>query len=310
MAASSANATTLFWDQMTNGAGWSMVSSDPDTQATFGYNYGTLDGIPEAPNTQVGNLATRGLKLEANVVLPTSGAQTFLSPTGQNFTGSYQYTFDAWISYDVNEQVNGSSTGTTEFIGGGVGYNGFSTDNSSGAQILATGDGGSGSDWRVFHDGTFVAAADMAGGTRNGLDPYYSNFLPSIAPPAGSGQPALGGAAGSPSFQWITFEVSVINGMGVHQVFFDIVKPDNSFLRITELDCIALACTTDGNIMVTYADLFSSVSAMPQFTFGIIDNVHVDDDFTVRGTVSEPAAVAGMSAGLLGLIALRRRRAD
>jgi len=54
----------LYQDQMNSGAGWGENATTGDYLATFGYDY-SADGIPEAPNSQIGDAATRGLKMEA-----------------------------------------------------------------------------------------------------------------------------------------------------------------------------------------------------------------------------------------------------
>ena len=114
----SASAQELYRDQMNNGAGWGTNASGTDFAATFDYDY-SADGIPEAPHTQAGDDATRGVKLEANLTTATVDYFT-LYPLGQNFTGSWQLRFDAWMNY--------GTSGTTEFLGGGIGYDNVSAD--------------------------------------------------------------------------------------------------------------------------------------------------------------------------------------
>jgi hypothetical protein len=288
----------LFQDQMTSGAGWGVNAINADYAATFGYDY-SADDIPEAPNSMGGDVATRGLKLEANL---TTGQLSGVSlyPVGQNFTGQYRLRFDVWCNYDADERINGASAGTTEFIGGGIGYNGTASDVTSGFQMLATNDGGSGSDWRGFADGSFLAPDQMKAGDRNGFDSYYSDFLPGVAPPAGQAQTGFpAGTAGSPGFQWITMEFFVRPNS--NRVIATIEKPDSSRLDIIWFDTAGdfPLVSTDGNISIAYFDFFSSVTSRPDLTFGIIDNVVVD--------VPTPG-VPGL-LGALSILALRRRRA-
>ena len=285
---SSVLAVDLYRDEMNSGANWG-VNATADTQVTFGYNY-SLDGIPEAPNTQLGDTLFTGLKAEANL---TSNASNFLTayPIGQNFTGTYQLQFDAWMNYEYG------AGSTTEFLGGGVGYDGVTTDVASGAQLIVTGEGGSASDYRALKDGFFVDAAAMAGGTRQGSEPYYADFFPSVASPEDQEQ-AGGSTAGSPGFQWVTWVFTNVNGI----VSIDAVKPDNSSLRIITLDCSdtsdgSTGCSSDGNISLFYADFFTSVNASG-LNFGLFDNVLVTD-------APEPTSLALLSLGVLALI--RRR---
>ncbi len=298
---SSANATTLYLDNMESAAGWGVNAFGgppaPDVAAMFGYDY-SADGIPEAPNSQGGDAATTGVKLEANLVDPPGAAGYTLYPVGQNFTGPYQLRFDVWMNYDADERINGASSGTTEFIGGGIGYDNTTPDIGIGAQLIATGDGGSASDWRAFGDGTFLSNDDMTGGSRNGFIPYYSDFLVGVAPPVGQAQTAFPtGVAGSPGFQWVTFEINTFNGRS--EVFIE--KPGGDRLQIAVINLLGTApYTSDGNIGLYYADLFSSVTARPDLTFGLIDNVVVTE-------IPEPTAALLAVFAAASCLSIRRR---
>ncbi|TWT77750.1 hypothetical protein Pla123a_15460 [Posidoniimonas polymericola] len=296
LAATPASAAALYSNEMASASGWGFnafgsAASAGDYAVTFGYDY-SADFIPEAPNSQVGDTATSGVKLEANLAGGAASGFT-LYPTGQSFSGNYQLRFDVWMNYDADERINGGSAGTTEFIGGGIGYDNASADIGAGAQIIATGDGGSGSDWRAFADGTFLAATEYVAGDRNGFNPHYSNFLPGVSPPAGQFQvddPA--GVAGSPGFQWVTFEVNTNNGLST----VVLEKPNGDRRTVIVID---EPYTSDGNIGLYYADLFSSVTSRPDLTFGLIDNV-------VVSAIPEPTA--GLLLAVAGCLAGLRRR--
>lgn len=293
-ACSVAQGGILYQDQMNSAADWaSNVGGTGDSHYTFNFNY-ALHGIPEAPNSQGGDAATRGLKLEANQNLPTGGEFFTLYPVGQSFSGNYTLRFDAWQNFEI------AGDGTTEFMGGGIGYDNVTADIASGAQAMSTSEGGSSNDWRAFKSPPqfFIDDADMAGGTHQGADPYYADFLPAVAPPAIQGQAGTS-VAGSPGFQWITWQFAVSGDL----VTVDIEKPGGDTLRIVDIDCGDISdgssgCTTDGNISLFYADFFSSVSSDPSLAFGIIDNVLV---------IPEPSSAALILMGM-SLFSFCRRR--
>ena len=261
----------LFRSQMNTGVGWSVTSTDIDATATFGYNY-SADDIPEAPNGRPGDAATTGLKLEANLAPPSAPSVIAVFPDGESFTGSYELRFDAWCNYDADERINGIGSGTAEFIGGGIGYDSASADVGSGVEILATGDEGSSNDWRAFADGSLLDAGEMAGDDRNGVSPYYIDFLPGVSPPAGQNQVSFpAGSPGSPGFQWITFVLTTYETVAI----LHIEKPNGERLQIAHYYQLDRPFTSAGNVSLRYADLFSSVTSRPDLTFGVIDNVEV-----------------------------------
>jgi hypothetical protein len=280
--AGSASAQVLFQDQMNNAAAWGVNASGTDYAATFNYDY-SANGIPEAPHSLPGDVATRGLKMEANI---SSGTVQFFTayPLGQNFTGTYRLRFDAWMDY--------GTSGTTEFLGGGIGYNNTSADVNSGAQFIVTGDGGSTADWRALKDGFYVSTgSSYPAGSLNNSASYYTSFLPSVN----------GSIAGAPGKQWVTWEFNVQG----NDVSIFIEKPDGSRLLLISYDKTdtsdgSSGATTDGNISLYYADFFTSIASPAGSTFGLIDNVIV--------TVPEPGTISLALLGGLGMLFLARRR--
>jgi PEP-CTERM motif len=289
----------LFRDEMINAAGWGInKGADTDSAATFGYDY-SADGIPEAPHSQSGDAATSGLKLEANNGDAIQAAALLtVYPLGQSFSGDTHLRFDAWMNYDAVEANEGTANGTTEFLGGGIGYDNIGADWGAGAQSVASGDRGAVDDWRVF-DPSFVAAADMVAGDRNGSNAYYADFLPAVPTPAAQNQigaiPPQLSMAGSPGFQWITWDIRVTGDI----VRVAIEKLNGDQLPIATWDRTVRGTTTDGNISILYGDVFSSITPRPDLTFGVVDNVVV--------TVPEPSTALLLCIGALGVAALRRR---
>jgi len=299
----------LFRDQMIDAGAWGINQSSSDNTATFAYDY-SADGIPEAPNSQGGDASTQGVKLESNNTdfLDASGEFMTLYPLGQNFTGKYQLKFDAWQNYSTFDRENDGGAGTTEFLGGGIGYDNVSADVGSGHVLISTSEGGSGSDYRGFKGTTFIDHADMASGNRNatccGPTGQYETLFPggSGVPPASQGQTGTPNEsrAGSSSFQWFTHTISVDGNEVRHQM----TNKDGLRRNILAYDTTVLDAAnvvpTDGNIMLFYADFFSSVSPSAGVTFGIVDNVSVG--------VPEPASILMLGMGSACLTLVRRRR--
>ena len=172
------------------------------------------------------------------------------------------------------------------------------------------GDGGSGSDYRALKNGFLIANTAMSAGTatgRNNSDPYYTSFLPGVAPPNAQSPPAgLVGPPGTAGFQWLTWHIGVQDQAGQKIVRISVEKPGGDTRMIATLNCSDISdtstgCTTDGNISLGYADLFNGVTARPDLTYGIIDNVHVE-------SIPEPASILLFALSSIGLIARRRSR--
>lgn len=301
----------LFRDEMVDPNGWGKNETASDNTVTFGYDY-SADGIPEAPHSQGGDVGTSGVKLEANNNDFVGAAVEYtLFPLGQSFSGKYQLQFDVWQNYDTFDLEQSGGAGTTEFLGGGIGYDPNSGTGAvgNGHQIIVTNDGGSGSDYRAFKGGYFVANAEMVCGSRNATGCLPSEAYISLFPSGSGVPPGVQGQIGAPNqnrdgtgaFQWFTHTISVDGDILRYQITNDsglrrnIVVYDN-----TLLDPNGPAVGTDGNISLYYSDLFTSVSPHPAHTFGIVDNVVV--------SVPEPATLAMFGIGGVGYAMLRRRR--
>ena len=305
--ATPAMSAVLFSDQMNaaSAAGWTVLSDGGlgvDNKATFGYDYSVM-GIPEAPNSAGGDTATSGVRLEARL---TGAGNRILNlfPNGQNFAGAHTLQFDVWMNTSILDP--GSAT---EFVGGGIGYDGATVDIGSGVQAIMTGEGGSGSDYRAFKSDSgnpsvyFLDHPEMYGGSRNASAAHWLGYLPGGVP-----APAVQGVGtsnnGTPQWQWVTMHWQT-TGNGA--VWMGLEKPGAGFTNgIAKVNCNVSVdgnvndqgCTTSGNISVFYADFFGSINLDPLHQFGVVDNVIVTD-------LPEPASLALM--GLGGLMMLRRR---
>jgi hypothetical protein len=294
-----ASAVILFQDTFdTNTSGNYTISADPDTLATFVFNYASM-GIPAAPNSTGGS--TIGLKLEANNGDATAASAALsLAPNGGNFSGNFTVRFDVWLN--SNGPFPGGGTGSTQFFTAGVGTNGATvhkaSGNADGTWFGADGDGGSGIDYRVFLGPTLQAEASgyyvagTAAGARSSDDPYYSNAFPGQAPPEfqQTNYPQQIGNVknGALGFQWRQVEIA--------KTGTDVTWSIDGLL----IAMVQNATFAGDNVFVGYWDPFISISDNPALTFGVIDNLRIE-------AVPEPATSALGVIGALGIFARRRR---
>ncbi len=116
---SSARAAVLYSENfdVNNAANW--TTNDPgvtDITVDYFYDYSAI-GVPAAP----GGASTRGLRMTANNANGVFGGFS-VSPTGQNFSGSYRVEFNLWQNYVGPIGPGGS--GTTQLSTFGVGTSG------------------------------------------------------------------------------------------------------------------------------------------------------------------------------------------
>ncbi len=280
----------LYSSDLTDGTNWTINEKGGTNTATFGWDYSAM-GIPAAP----GSADTLGLYLSANDgPTATSYGGITASPTGQTFSGNYQMSFDFWSNYNGPAPAGGS--GSTEYTGGGIGYDGTSVESSyegSGARLLTVGDSSSARDWRMYKGATeqWVASNQYDVSTNNNTAPEFAAIAPAvdISQFAGQGQTGITDIGG-PAFAWHHVVITVIEAAGTAHFEIDglsLGTCDNAIGSPTNLS---------GGIHLTHADYYSSMSGA--LGFAVFDNLVVTD-------VPEPASLALLAIG--GLALIRRR---
>lgn len=92
--------------------GWTFVRDEPNqSDVRYGYDYSAIN-IPEAPNSDPSDPATRGVALRTNVSAGTAD-QGGIYYEDASFTGKYQVQVDMFLSWAADE----SAIGTTEHGG-------------------------------------------------------------------------------------------------------------------------------------------------------------------------------------------------
>lgn len=279
-------------------ANYAITTSSADTAATFGFDYSSV-GIAAAPNTTDGT--TSGVKFESNIASGATAAITL--HTNQVFTGAYSVKFDAWIN--ANGPLPGGGTGSTEFLTAGVGGDGVTANLSgttgSGGHMAVDGEGGSSRDYRMYKGSAeqFAASTQFRAG-QNNSDAYYAAFggvdVGALPVQGGDGMQTGVSNVGSFGFAWHEVELLVDPAGGGKMTWII------DGLEIGALDSsIGAAFNTDGRVTIGYADIFSSVSDAPQYSFGLVDNLSVT-------AVPEPSCLALMGSFGLAACGWRRRK--
>ena len=279
------------------------TTNDPgvtDILVDYHYDYSAI-GVGAAP----GSASTLGLKMTANNTNAVFGGFS-VSPTGQNFTGSYRVSFNLWQNYVGPVGLGGS--GTTQLSTFGIGTSGttgiYPGVWSESVGFAATLDGGSTSDFRAYSttnvtsypEGDAVYAAPA--GARNGSDAYYAGFGGTAAPAAQVTLfPAQTGVTdgGEIAFAWraVTIDVDDVANTATWSI---------DGLKIAEVS-LAGQALGGGNIFFGHSDTNTSSSSDPNDT---LLNVTLIDNVVVTA-VPEPSV---MGLGLFGatLAFVRRRR--
>ncbi len=284
-----ADAQILYNSGLEDGTGW-LVVGDDDTAAQFGWDYSAL-GLPAAPNGG----DTIGLRLASNITDAGPGAAAISVAPPATFSGQYKVQFDFWLNYHT-------SAGTTEYGGGGVGFDVAAGLPLNGRAFLVDTDGDTPDDYILMDNGAIVPVnADPA------LNPYTITSLdhadpsnealrtmfPGGPPPTQQntdfGQVLAPNPDGTFGFGWHTMEILADTDAGT------------ATFSIDGFEFGTLSGDVSGAIALTHWDRFNSVAGNANLAFGAFDNLVVTQ-------VPEPATGAIALLGLLGLCSFGRRR--
>ncbi|HVV01235.1 MAG TPA: GH25 family lysozyme [Verrucomicrobiae bacterium] len=245
-----------------------------DFTARFGFDYGSGTSplaIPSAPNST--NSTTKGLSLTVNKDGTPGVAAVNLYPLSQVFTGSYSFKFDLWI----NHANNSSSTEHALF---GLNHSGNVTNRptlatSDGLFFAMDGDGGGSAgsgtvrDFSVYQGGGSGVAPilktdprsfgpePVLGANFDNVDPGFRYLFPPKTLPGSTT------TAGSPGLGWLRVELRQLTNQ-VTWLINDYVVAQYTNTSIYQ----------NGNIMIGYADAFSSVGS--SVNYAIFDNLRVE----------------------------------
>ncbi len=246
----------------------------PDYTAEWAFDYGTnryvafgaTNFIPPAPNSSG---SSRGLKLTVNKN-DLTGAVSGISlyPRNQSFSGNFILRCDVWLNYNG---PSGGSAGSTEFATFGinhaatrVNWGGGTASASDGLWFAMDGEGGTTGDFRAYEGRvtgapawlSFLNSGLEANGAQSGdsLDPFFQNLFPG----------ATYESAGAPGKRWVQCEVSQTDGMLLWRLNGTIVAERTNTTTFT-----------NGNVMLGYMDLFTSIPDPSNETFVLFDNVRV-----------------------------------
>ena len=291
------------------------AADNANNEANFFFDYSTV-GIPPAP----GGATTRGLKMEANV---NDGTGAFMgasaSPTGLVLPSEYILRAHVWQNANgatTPPGFPGGGTGSTQVTNMTVGTTGataeFPGGTMSGVQGGATGEGGSGTDWRVYsasmpdgagavispslHPGVY--AAGNTAGDLNNSDAYYAVPFPGKVPPAAQTVlfPQQNGTTqnGTPAFAWHEWEM-------VKTATEVTWRINGTLIATLPASLFPANFATNPNIALGHMDINATTtdaSGRPRL-FGLFDNVVVHD-------IPEPGSFVLCVFGALALMGVRR----
>lgn len=304
LASTQAEAQILFQSSLDSGTLFTTYQeAAPSNLVTFGYDYSAL-GIPASPH---GGGTTSGLRMAVNTN-STIQAVT-VAPTGLSLSGQFRVTFDYWDNAVGPFPAGG--TGSTEYGGGGVGFDLAGSAPRSGASIMIAGEAGATQDWRLdkgaaaqtlaagFYDPA-ITTLNMPGTAGN----YLATNFPGQQPPAlqqtnfpasQTGTVSNGGIA----FAWHAMRIDADSAAGTADFWVD-------GFHIGTLTQTGGAVPIAGGVSLTALDPFTSVSSASlanDLVFALFDNLTVT-------AIPEPGSAGMVLACMAGLLVRRRRSAE
>lgn len=255
---------------------WIVNNSSSDNAVAFNFDYSKL-GIASAPHSTGGT--TFGVQLKANLTRGVCSAIS-ISPTNQSFSGDYRLHFDAWIN--VNGPFPAGGASSTEFLSAGIGTSGKQVEWTTnafadGVYFTADGDGGVSSASTTFGDYSGYLGADWqnaasgiyAAGSLDNANVYYTTAIP--------------GRLAAPPLQQLQYSQQTGNlssgtfGLAWHDVI--VSRRGNTVNWVVDgvlLATITSATLTASNVFVGFWDPFASLTDNTNLSFGLIDNLRVE----------------------------------
>ena len=166
-----------------------------------------------------------------------------------------------------------------------------------GLWFAATGEGGSGSDYRAYFRGVNQTTAGIyAAGSQNNSATYYTTAFPGgVSAPAGQTAlfPAQTGTTGAGTLGWAWHDVAITKSGNT-------VTWDVDGIRLATVDLTTAGAFGGNNILFAQSDINTGQTSVGEepVLFGLIDNVRVT-------AVPEPSTYALLG---LGALAFARRR--
>jgi hypothetical protein len=274
-------AAALFTDKGESTANFTVVTTEADTTAGS-IDYSTL-GIPEAPGTLPGSMATTGLLLTANkgdATAAITGLNVVLGSTPVSFSGLHTLEFYVWMN--VPTGATGSSeqflAGTARSNTTNAIYGNFRSSRGNGAWFLLSGDNGLAIDYRHYNNNDTTGAkayGDDNAAISTQLNDAFTNHL--------------GGARDEAANEWV--KVDLVN---------DPVAQTSSVYMNNILFTTHTSTSASGFAWIGYEDPATSIGTAG--LGGIFDNIAVYEG----NVVPEPMGLGVLALG--GLAMVRRRR--